>query len=292
MWCRPPPTRACCSRSSRWRRRFVVHHRRHRSFGRHGLRAHQLPRLVDRGRHARRAPRSASSACLLAGARLRRDQRAHRHLRAPAADRRDHRHRRGLSSASRLLLRPVPGGDVNEPLADALTGQAVRRRAGEPGRACWPSCCVVWVPFSRSAIGRAAYAVGSSETAAYMSGVPIDAAKFCRLYAVGPARRDRRAVSHLLHLFGRGVRRQRQHLHAVLDRRGRARRRVAVRRLGQRDRRDLRRARCSAPSATCCSSSISIRSGSRCSRASCCSPRSASARRGCSRSATGSSCFP
>jgi uncharacterized glyoxalase superfamily protein PhnB len=37
---------------------------------------------------------------------------------------------------------------------------------------------VVWLPFRRSAIGRAAYAVGSSEVAAYMSGVPIRRAKF------------------------------------------------------------------------------------------------------------------
>ena len=37
---------------------------------------------------------------------------------------------------------------------------------------------VIWVPFSRSVTGRAAYAVGSSEVAAYMSGVPIRRAKF------------------------------------------------------------------------------------------------------------------
>jgi ribose transport system permease protein len=37
---------------------------------------------------------------------------------------------------------------------------------------------VVWVPFRRSAIGRAVYATGSSEIAAYMSGVPIRRAKF------------------------------------------------------------------------------------------------------------------
>jgi len=37
---------------------------------------------------------------------------------------------------------------------------------------------VVWLPFRRSVIGRAAYAVGSSEVAAYMSGVPIRRAKF------------------------------------------------------------------------------------------------------------------
>ena len=37
---------------------------------------------------------------------------------------------------------------------------------------------VIWVPFSRSVTGRAAYAVGSSEVAAYMSGVPVRRAKF------------------------------------------------------------------------------------------------------------------
>ena len=37
---------------------------------------------------------------------------------------------------------------------------------------------VVWMPFRRSAIGRAAYAIGSSEVAAYMSGVPIRRARF------------------------------------------------------------------------------------------------------------------
>jgi ribose transport system permease protein len=37
---------------------------------------------------------------------------------------------------------------------------------------------IVWMPFRRSAIGRAAYAVGSSEVAAYMSGVPVRRAKF------------------------------------------------------------------------------------------------------------------
>ena len=36
----------------------------------------------------------------------------------------------------------------------------------------------IWVPFSRSVTGRAVYAVGSSEVAAYMSGVPIRRAKF------------------------------------------------------------------------------------------------------------------
>src|ERR1700755_1598581 len=37
---------------------------------------------------------------------------------------------------------------------------------------------VLWIPFRRSVLGRATYAVGSSEPAAYMSGMPIPRAKF------------------------------------------------------------------------------------------------------------------
>jgi len=76
-----------------------------------------------------------------------------------------------------LLLRPVPGGDVYGPLADALTG-----RVFEVAPASLVALAIVvlvlWVPYSRTTIGRAAYAVGSSESAAYMSGVPVGAAKF------------------------------------------------------------------------------------------------------------------
>jgi ribose transport system permease protein len=35
----------------------------------------------------------------------------------------------------------------------------------------------VWIPYRRSTLGRAAYAIGSSEHAAFMSGVPINRAK-------------------------------------------------------------------------------------------------------------------
>ncbi len=76
-----------------------------------------------------------------------------------------------------LLLRPFPGGSVNEDLADALTG----RLFGVVPASLVVLLAVVlfvWVPFSRSVTGRAAYASGSSEIAAYMSGVPIRWAKF------------------------------------------------------------------------------------------------------------------
>ena len=78
-----------------------------------------------------------------------------------------------------LWLRPVPGSvdDFDADLADALTG---RLAGGIPTSLIVLLVVVllVWVPFRRSEIGRAAYAVGSSEVAAYMSGVPIRRAKF------------------------------------------------------------------------------------------------------------------
>ena len=76
-----------------------------------------------------------------------------------------------------LALRPVPGGDVNAALADALTGQLP---GGVPASLVLlvGLVAIVWLPFRRSALGRAAYALGSSEIAAYMSGVPVRRAKF------------------------------------------------------------------------------------------------------------------
>jgi ribose transport system permease protein len=76
-----------------------------------------------------------------------------------------------------LALRRVPGGDVNSGLADALTGQLP---GGVPASLVLllGLVLVIWLPFRRSTIGRAAYAVGSSEVAAYMSGVPVRGAKF------------------------------------------------------------------------------------------------------------------
>jgi ribose transport system permease protein len=76
-----------------------------------------------------------------------------------------------------LALRRVPGGDIDASLADALTGQLP---GGIPASLALLLALVliVWLPFRRSMIGRAAYAVGSSELAAYMSGVPVRRAKF------------------------------------------------------------------------------------------------------------------
>ncbi|MBB4275473.1 ABC transporter permease [Rhizobium mongolense] len=76
-----------------------------------------------------------------------------------------------------LLLRPFPGGSVNEELADIMTGK-IFGTVPASLVALAAIVLVIWVPFSRSIIGRTAYASGSSETAAYMSGLPIRRAKF------------------------------------------------------------------------------------------------------------------
>ena len=76
-----------------------------------------------------------------------------------------------------LALRPFPGGTVDETVADMLTGKLFNFLPASLV-ALVVVVLVVWIPFSRSVTGRAAYAIGSSEPAAYMSGVPIKRAKF------------------------------------------------------------------------------------------------------------------
>jgi ribose transport system permease protein len=83
-----------------------------------------------------------------------------------------------------LWLRPAPGGEVNENFADFMTGSL--------GDAVPFSIIVlvgavllIWIPYRRSVLGRAAYAIGSSEQAAYMSGVPVARAKFLAYVLAG-----------------------------------------------------------------------------------------------------------
>jgi ribose transport system permease protein len=74
-----------------------------------------------------------------------------------------------------LAIRPQPGGSVNFELADFMT----RSSFAVPHSALLLLIVVVfiWIPYRRSVLGRASFAIGSSEQAAYMSGVPIDRAK-------------------------------------------------------------------------------------------------------------------
>ncbi len=75
-----------------------------------------------------------------------------------------------------LALRPEPGGDVDSTLADAVTGQLA---GGVPASAAvlLAVMLLIWVPFRRSLLGRAVYAVGSAEASAYLSGLPVGRAR-------------------------------------------------------------------------------------------------------------------
>ncbi|MEO8244358.1 MAG: ABC transporter permease [bacterium] len=77
-----------------------------------------------------------------------------------------------------LWLRPFPGStdDFNGDLADLLTGKVFHLL---PASLVFllGVILVIWLPFRRSVLGRAVYATGSSEVAAYMSGMPVLRAK-------------------------------------------------------------------------------------------------------------------
>jgi ribose transport system ATP-binding protein len=83
-----------------------------------------------------------------------------------------------------LWLRPAPGGEVNTDFADAMVGLL---GGAIPAAALLllGVVLIIWIPFQRSVLGRAAYAIGSSEPAAYMSGLPIARAKFLAYLLAG-----------------------------------------------------------------------------------------------------------
>jgi ribose transport system permease protein len=82
-----------------------------------------------------------------------------------------------------LALRPEPGGSVNFELADVMTRSFYK----VPSTVILLVAVVlfIWIPYRRSVLGRAAYAIGSSEQAAYMSGVPIAKAKILAYVLAG-----------------------------------------------------------------------------------------------------------
>ena len=103
-----------------------------------------------------------------------------------------------------LFLRPTPGGkideDVNWALTNSLGDFAATVHVFDDGTAAWFApfawipvpfvllaliSLLVWVPFRRSVLGRAVYAVGSAEGAAYMSGLPIARAKIAAFTLAG-----------------------------------------------------------------------------------------------------------
>ncbi len=87
-----------------------------------------------------------------------------------------------------LVLRPSPGGTVSGALSNVLTyefGDALPAALQARVFNYIPMefvllivvVVVVWLPFRRSVIGRGCYAAGSSEDAAYVSGVNVSASK-------------------------------------------------------------------------------------------------------------------
>jgi ribose transport system permease protein len=85
-----------------------------------------------------------------------------------------------------LWLRPQPAGSdaFNSDLADAFTGK-VFSTVPASLVALLGVVVFVWIPYRRSVIGRDAYAVGSAEVAAYMSGVAVRRAKFAAYTLAG-----------------------------------------------------------------------------------------------------------
>ncbi len=103
-----------------------------------------------------------------------------------------------------LLIRPKPGGDIDLDLNWAATNSlrdvAETYHLFDDGEAAWFQpiawfpvpllimilvAVLVWVPFKRTVTGRTLYAIGSSEGAAYMSGLPINRAKLMAFTLAG-----------------------------------------------------------------------------------------------------------
>lgn len=103
-----------------------------------------------------------------------------------------------------LVIRPSPGGaidpDLNWALTNAVWDFADTYGIADGGNAAWlqpfaniPVPLVillvlglgVWIPFRRTVTGRTVYAIGSAESAAYMSGLPVARAKIAAFTLAG-----------------------------------------------------------------------------------------------------------
>ncbi len=82
-----------------------------------------------------------------------------------------------------LWLRPSPGGTVNEDLSNALTYDV--GGVSTTFLLLLATIAFVWWPFRNSVLGRNCYALGSSERAAYMSGLAIGRARFAAYSLAG-----------------------------------------------------------------------------------------------------------
>ena len=83
-----------------------------------------------------------------------------------------------------LLLRPVPGGNVDGDLADFMT-YTVFDTVPTSLILLLAVVLIIWLPFRNSVIGRGCYAIGSAEGAAYMSGVAIGRSRLAAFTLAG-----------------------------------------------------------------------------------------------------------
>jgi len=89
-----------------------------------------------------------------------------------------------IFSGLALIVRPIPGGTIDEALSDFATGDL----AGVIPTSLmllFGLVAVAWLPVARSRLGRAIVATGSSEQAAYMSGLRVDRAKLAAYVLAG-----------------------------------------------------------------------------------------------------------
>ena len=103
-----------------------------------------------------------------------------------------------------LFIRPTPGGEVDADLSWAVSNElkevALTYGLFQDGEAAWFQpfawlpvplvvallvVVLVWLPFRNSVTGRGVYAIGSSEGAAYMSGVRIERCKIAAFTLAG-----------------------------------------------------------------------------------------------------------
>ena len=82
-----------------------------------------------------------------------------------------------------LLLRPSPGGEVDDDFASALTGAIYDVPVSI--LILGVVLLLLWLPFRNSLTGRGIYAVGSAEASAYMSGVKVVRAKVAAYVGCG-----------------------------------------------------------------------------------------------------------
>lgn len=82
------------------------------------------------------------------------------------------------------LIRPIPGGEISEALSDALTYETFGVLPTSL-LILLAAVVIIWIPFKNSMLGRGCYAVGSSTSAAYASGVNVNRAKMAAFILAG-----------------------------------------------------------------------------------------------------------